>query len=182
MFERLLFAPFAINTRKEYWRLLTHGFVHGSGTHLFVNMLVLYMFGPTVASGLEGSMPVPGSYLLILIYLLAIPISAWPSYHKHQWNPNYKAVGASGATSAIVFASVLLFPASKMLLLILPIPLPAWLFGPLYLVYEGYMARRGQDAIAHDAHLYGALFGLGATAILVPGAISGFVQAVANAF
>ena len=178
VFDSMVFEPFVINTRKDWFRLVTHGFIHGNGQHLFVNMFVLFMFGPRVEEGYAELTGRSGILPFLVLYLAGITLSSLPGYYKHRWDPSYRAVGASGATSAVIFASVLMFPLDKLMLLILPIPAPAWIFGILYLGYEWYMGRRGGDGIAHDAHFAGALVGVVCTALLDPHVVQRFVAPV----
>jgi membrane associated rhomboid family serine protease len=182
VFDSMVFEPFTINTQQDWFRLLTHGFIHGNMPHLFINMFVLFMFGPLVE---RGYMELTGrSSLLpfIILYIAGITLSSLPGYFKHKWDPAYRAVGASGATSAVVFASILMYPTNTMYLLILPIPAPAWVFGILYLGYEWYQGQRASDGIAHDAHFAGALVGILFTSILDPGVVGRFVQAITHSF
>lgn len=178
LFQRFMFEPFVIHSRKDWSRLVTHGFIHGNVPHLAVNMFVLYMFGPQVEEGFAGITGRSPMLLFLLMYIGAIALSSLPGYFKHRLDPNYRAVGASGATSAVVFASILMFPTTRMALIMLPIPLPAWLFGIIYLAYEWYMGKRGNDGIAHDAHFFGALVGLAFTTFLDPHVINAFVDAM----
>lgn len=182
VFESMMFEPFVINTRKDWFRLVTHGFIHGNIPHLAVNMFVLFMFGPNVEDGYAEITGRSGLLPFMILYLAGITLSSLPGYYKHRWDPTYRAVGASGATSAVLFASILLAPLDKMMLLILPIPAPAWIFGILYLGYEWYMGKRGGDGIAHDAHFAGALVGILFTAVLDPGVLPRFVEAVSTTF
>ncbi len=169
LFQRLLFEPFVIGVRGEWYRFITHAFIHANWPHLLVNMFVLYFFGrnvemlyPMIAPGL----PVWVSFLGL--YVGGILASSIPSYRKHLYNPTYRAVGASGAVSAVLFAQVLMLPTSEVAFLFLPIPMPAWVFGVLYLAYSWYMDKRGGDNVAHDAHFHGAVFGIIYTAALSP--------------
>ena len=116
------------------------------------------------------------------MYLVAIIVSSIPAYLKHNSNSYYRSLGASGAVSAILFSSILISPLSSLIILPIPIPIPAWLFGPLYLLYSWYMARRGGDNIGHDAHFMGAVFGLIATVILIPSTFSRFLEQLSTVF
>ena len=178
VFENMLFEPFVINARKDWFRLVTHGFIHGNVPHLAVNMFVLYMFGPLVEEGYAQLTMRSSMLSFLILYLAGITLSSLPGYYKHRFDPTYRAVGASGATSAVVFASILMFPLNKLTLLILPIPTPAWLFGLLYLGYEWYMGKRGGDGIAHDAHFAGAIVGVAFTALLDPGVVQRFITQI----
>ncbi len=182
VFDSMVFEPFTINTQQDWFRLLTHGFIHGNLPHLFINMFVLFMFGPLVE---RGYMELTGRSSLLpflILYIAGITLSSLPGYFKHKWDPQYRAVGASGATSAVVFASILMYPTNTMYLLLLPIPAPAWVFGILYLGYEWYQGQRASDGIAHDAHFAGALVGILFTSILDPGVVGRFVEAISNSF
>lgn len=178
LFENLLFEPFVIHERRDLFRFLSHGFVHGSFMHLAVNMYVLWMFGSALEMAfgeLTGHDPlVP----YLVLYLGGIVLSSIPGYFKHRHDPSYRAVGASGATSAVVFSYILLHPDAKLMLIFLPVPMAAWIFGGLYLAYEWYMSKRGRDGIAHDAHYFGALFGIAFTALLGPEVVPHFFNSV----
>lgn len=178
VFENLLFYPFGMQLQRDWFRFITHGFVHGGFLHLAINMYVLWMFGTAVEDAYADITGRSSTLPFLVLYLGGIVLSSIPGYFKHKDDPNYRAVGASGATSAVVFSFILLHPATKLMLILLPIPLPAWLFGLLYLGYEWYMSKRGRDGIAHDAHYFGALYGIAFTALLDPKAVARFIQAV----
>lgn len=182
VFDGMVFEPFTINTQQDWFRLLTHGFIHGNIPHLAINMFVLFMFGPLVERGYMELTGRSGLLPFLILYIAGITLSSLPGYFKHKWDPAYRAVGASGATSAVVFASILMYPTNTMYLLILPIPAPAWVFGILYLGYEWYQGQRASDGIAHDAHFAGALVGILFTSILDPGVVGRFVQAIGHSF
>lgn len=178
LFENLLFQPFVMHESKDWYRFISHGFVHGGTMHLLVNMYVLWMFGTAVEDA-YGALTGRDSLLpYLVLYLGGIVLSSLPGYFKHRHNPTYRAVGASGATSAVVFSFILLHPDTKLMLIFLPIPMAAWIFGGLYLAYEWYMSKRGQGNIAHDAHYFGALYGIAFTATLGPRVVGNFIDAV----
>ncbi|HMN88618.1 MAG TPA: rhomboid family intramembrane serine protease [Saprospiraceae bacterium] len=154
---KLLFYPSWMNRHGEWYRFLTHGFVHANWEHLLVNMYVLYLFGEFTEAQFEALFGVGlGRMLFVVFYTSAIVIASIPSYFKHQHNPSYRAVGASGATSALVFAYVLFNPWGWFLF---P-PLPAILFAVGYLWYSSYMEKRGMDNIGHNAHFWGSVYGV----------------------
>ena len=70
------------------------------------------------------------------------------------------SLGASGAVSAVLFASILWIPNGGIGLFFIPISIPAWIFGILYLLFEYYMGKKGGGNVAHDAHFGGAIFGI----------------------
>lgn len=162
MHAQLMFRPANIKNNGEWYRFLTHGFVHSNQTwlHLLINMYVLWIFGEAVESWFGaifgGNL---GKIVYLLFYLSAIVIASIPNYFRHQDNYAYAAVGASGATSAIVMAFIIYQPWS-MLLLFFIIPIPAILAGVLFLFYSSYMDRRGVGNIDHNAHFWGAIYGL----------------------
>ena len=169
LFAQLLFEPFVIKARGQWYRFITHAFIHANWPHLLVNMFVLYMFGRNVEMLLQ--LVTGGHAMLAFIGLYAggVLFSTLPSYRRHIHDPNYRAVGASGAVSAVLFAQVLMLPTRQLELLFFPMPIPAWVFGLLYLAYSWYMDRRSGDNVAHDAHFYGAVFGLLYMTVLDPG-------------
>ena len=174
VFSELLFEPFVIKARGQWYRFITHAFIHANWPHLVVNMFVLYMFGRNVESLM--TMVVHGSPILpyLGLYVGGILFSSLPSYGRHVHDPGYRAVGASGAVSAVLFAQVLLLPTMPVRLLFFPFPMPAWVFGLLYLGYSWYMDKRGGDNVAHDAHFYGAVYGILFMAVLDPALVVHF--------
>ncbi len=177
MLFKLRFHPASISERGEYYRFLSHGLVHANWEHLLINMFVLYQFGDFIEfwfGRLFGSGM--GRIMFILFYLSAIVIASIPTYFKHQHNQYYSAVGASGATSALVFAYILFDPWNWFLF---P-PLPAVILGVAYLWYSSYMEKRGMDNIGHNAHFWGAVYGLAfmiiTAASLNPGLLDLFIS------
>ena len=159
LYEKLVFHPYTIKRQGEWHRFLTHGFIHSrqSWTHLMVNMFVLYQIGQAIEMYFGAFFgEAVGRIAFLFLYLSAIICSSIPSYIKHQDNPGYSAVGASGATSALVFAFILFQPWEWF---IFP-PLPGVLLGIGYVVYSNYMSKQNMDNIGHDAHMYGAIYGL----------------------
>ena len=114
------------------------------------------------------------------MYLAGIVASDVPTYLKHRNSPHYNSLGASGGVSAVVFSSILFAPLNPLNLMFIPIDIPGFIFGGLYMFYSYYQANRGGDNINHDAHLYGALFGIVFSVIVVPGALVNFVQQVST--
>jgi membrane associated rhomboid family serine protease len=87
---------------------------------------------------------------------------------KHKEDFWYNSLGASGAVCAVVFSYILFYPMNKKNIIPLPIPIPAVLYGFLFLGYCWYASRNSRDAINHDAHFYGALTGVLLTIIYYP--------------
>ena len=168
-FFKLDFQPYMIQRNKEWYRFLSHAFVHADGFHLVVNMYVLYTFGKTVEvqyGKLFGDLWIP---IFLLLYFGGVLFSTIPGYVRNKDNYNYHGVGASGAVSAIVFTYILINPMQPLGLIFIPgFDLPAVAFGLLYLIYEVYMDRNRKSAIAHSAHYFGAIFGVIFTASMKP--------------
>ncbi|MGB5931039.1 MAG: rhomboid family intramembrane serine protease [Cyclobacteriaceae bacterium] len=159
--KRWIFNPYSIAHHNQYDRFLTSGFIHNDYSHLIFNMFTLFFFGPAVESELQTLMPgATGSALYIALYLIGIIFSGIPSYIKHKEHAYYNSLGASGGVSTILFASILLIPSLGIYLLFIPVEIPGWLFAILYRGYSFYASHHGKDNINHDAHLWGALFGL----------------------
>jgi membrane associated rhomboid family serine protease len=159
--ERLKHFPVKeFGPNKEYYRLLTSGFVHADWTHLLVNMFVLYSFGSTIETYLIGQFGSPkGQIIYVLLYLLNIILANLPTAVKHSQHYGFSSIGASGAVSGIVFIYILLNPWA-MLLLFFIIPAPAILVGIGYLVYSSWAANKGHGRLDHSAHFAGALAGM----------------------
>ncbi|GAB5538793.1 MAG: rhomboid family intramembrane serine protease [Salibacteraceae bacterium] len=170
LFFKIDFQPYMIVRNNQWYRFVTHAFVHADGFHLAVNMYVLYTFGRTVESSFQMLYGANlGIAYFILLYIGGVFFSAIPGYARNRENYNYHGVGASGAVSAIVFAYILINPMQKLGLIFIPgIGIPAFIFGGLYLVYEVYMDRNRNSRIAHSAHYYGAIFGFVFTAATKP--------------
>ncbi len=153
------FNAYQIIKRKEYIRLLSHGFLHGSWSHLLINMFVLYSFGQAVIYYFNMVFPQQGVILFLLLFFSALLFSSLYSLFKEKDNPHYNAIGASGAVSAVVFTSIFFAPYAK-LYLFFAIPIPGIVFGIAYLIYSRVMAQKNIDNVGHDAHFWGAIFGL----------------------
>ncbi len=174
LFEKYKFNVGAILHRKEYIRLLSSGFLHGSLMHLLLNMYVLYIFSPPIFQ-------IFGTTGFIIIYFGAILSGNLFSLYLYKNQSWYSAIGASGGVSGIIFASVAMFPdLIKIGILFLPpeLSVPGYIFGLLYFGYSVYMMLnpRQNDNIGHAAHLGGAFFGLVYAVLLFPG------QAAENSF
>ncbi len=155
---RYQFNAYQIIHRKQYIRLISHGFLHGSWTHLLVNMFVLYSFGRAVIYHLNYEFQGRGVIMFLLLFFSSLIFSSLYSLFKEKDNPHYNAIGASGAVSAVVFASIFFSPYS-MLYLFMAIPIPGIVFGIGYLIYSRVMSQKNVDNIGHDAHFWGAVFG-----------------------
>jgi membrane associated rhomboid family serine protease len=159
--ERLLFVPFRIKHNNEHLRIISHVLIHADLTHLAFNMFSLYFLG----SFLENSFIqyfgfYEGESFFLILYILGGIFATFIPYYRHHENRNYQSLGASGAVSAIVFAAILWNPTMQLGILFIPIPIPAYIFGPIYLFIEYLADKKGNSGIAHDAHIGGAIFGV----------------------
>ncbi len=158
--DGLIFNPPAIYNRNEWYRFFSCGLIHADVMHLAFNMFSFYIFGQIVENAFSEIFDSNGSLIYALLYLTALGACLVPTYMQHKENYNYRSLGASGAVSAIVFAGIFLNPAQEIGLIFIPIPIPGFIFGPIYLLVTAYLSKRGGSYINHSAHLWGALFGI----------------------
>jgi membrane associated rhomboid family serine protease len=149
----------------EKIRTLTSGFLHVDWMHLGFNMYALYLFGDIVARVL-------GIPSFLIIYFGSLLAGSLYSLQYHKNEPYYSAVGASGAVSGIVYASILLYPAMELYLFFIPIPIPGYIFGVGYLLYSIYGMKKQLGNIGHSAHLGGSIGGFALTLFLYPSVFS----------
>lgn len=171
--DDLIFWPPAINKKHQYYRFITCGLIHADYMHLIFNMLTLYFFGTVMEAHYQGELGLQKWYYLAL-YIGALIVSNIPTYIKHRNDYNYRSLGASGAVSAVLFAFILLRPWQSIIVLVFPVP--AIIYGGLFLFYSAYMSRRGGDHVNHDAHFYGALFGILFTIAVRPDVVNIFMN------
>jgi membrane associated rhomboid family serine protease len=175
IFERLVLWPPGVERFRQYDRLLTHGFVHADWMHLAFNMITLFFFGRLVERVFAGLV---GPGMFVLFYLSAIVVAILPSYLRHRKDAGYVSLGASGAVSAVLFASVLLDPWSWIIVFVVPVP--AVIYAVAYIGYSYWMDKRGGDHINHNAHLSGAIYGLLFMLLLEPRVGMIFLQQLAS--
>ena len=176
-FDKFKFNAYMIWQKRDFYRLISSGFVHGGWWHLIFNMLTLYFFGYLVEDTfIEIYGSVIGELLFVVFYLLAIAVASLSDLFKYRDDVYYNAVGASGAISAIVFASILIMPHLKISLFFIPIFIPGYIFGPLFLLYCQYMSKRNIDNVGHSAHFWGAVFGFLFPIIIYPPLFQYFIN------
>ncbi|GAB2770601.1 rhomboid family intramembrane serine protease [Salinimicrobium soli] len=163
-FEKYKFNSAAVK-RGEKIRIFSSGFLHVDTAHLFLNMLTLYFFADVVIDSMGG-------LGFLLIYFASLILGNLLSYYFHQHDYNYNAVGASGAVSGIIYAAILLYPDMSLYLFLIPIPIPAYVFGIGYMLYSIYGMKRQLGNIGHDAHFGGAVGGYLLTLVLAPWILS----------
>lgn len=171
LYGKFMLHPYTVSKGRNLYTLITSGLIHADWMHLFFNLFTFYAFG----FALERMI---GSWQFGLLYFLGLILSDIPTVIKQRDNFNYNSLGASGAISGLLFSFILFNPLSKIYIMFIPIGIPAVVFGFLYLIYCMYAAKNARDGINHDAHFFGALFGLIFTIIVVPGILQNFIQAI----
>jgi rhomboid family protein len=147
-----LFALNPLGQGFEIWQLVTYMFLHGSFTHIALNMFALWMFGMELEN-VWGSRKFFTYYMICGIgggvaNLLIAPL----------FTATGPTIGASGAIFGVLLAFGLLFP-DRLIFLYFFVPIKAKYFVVLYMILE-LVSVGSTDGIAHFAHLGGALVGL----------------------
>jgi membrane associated rhomboid family serine protease len=184
----LVFYPYRMWRQQEWYRLVSCGFIHADMGHLFFNMFALWSFGTfveeqfnSIAAYGHGLFSVLGGGLLyVIMYFGAVATADLYNLFTQRDNPGYRSLGASGGVSAIVFASILFNPFGKIYLMFIPIGIPSIVFGPLYLLYCVYMAKRGTDNVGHTAHFTGSVFGFIFPILFYPQLLVEFISQLTN--
>ncbi len=164
LIERNLLRPYGLVQRGDWFTLVTSGFIHADLAHLLLNGFTFWAFG----FGLERRLGTPSFVALYAAGLLTSSVATW-LIHRRQ--PGYASLGASGAILAVLFASVVVAPTSSIFILPLPVPIPAPLFAVGFLAYSVIASRARVGRVNHDAHVAGAIAGLGYMAITAPGSL-----------
>ena len=133
--ETGMFVPYRAIRKNTWYELITSGFLHGGYIHLAFNMITLFFFGPV----LERSI---GEIHFLILYFTGLLASSIPSLIRHKDNPSYATIGASGAVEAVLFAFIVIFPFEKIYLFLIPIGIPAILFGAIFVAYSIWAARK----------------------------------------
>ena len=145
----------------EQIRMLSSGFLHVDISHLAFNMLTLYFFAPVVYSEL-------GNFSFLLVYVGSLIFGSLLTMIFHKDDYSYRAVGASGAVTGVLYSAILLHPEMNLYLFFIPIPIKAYIFGIGYLLYSIYGMKAKNDNIGHTAHFGGAIGGYVITLIKAP--------------
>ncbi len=164
--NRLLMNPYAVKHGRQWYRFISSGFIHANWTHLLFNLIVFYSFSSIVKYYYDVHFGMRSTWYFLILYLGGMIISDLPTYIRHQNHSWYNSLGASGAVSAVLFAFIFIDPLGTIYFYF--IPMPGIVMGVLYLGYSWYMAKQGGDNINHDAHFYGAVFGVAYTFLLKP--------------
>ena len=181
LFSKFTFKPYIIRNNNEWYRFISSAWLHADYMHLFVNLFVLFSFGNYLEHYFNLHFDNLSTLLYLSMFLGSTIIAHLPGYVNHKYNYNYQAVGASGGVSGVLFAYILINPLS-MLELYLFIPIPAILFGVLYIWYSFYMSKKNIDNIGHEAHIFGAIGGITIITLIKPDVLMSFFNQLANAF
>jgi len=156
----LIFYPTAVTNQNQWYRFITCGFIHADIMHLAFNMYTFYMFGGIVEKAFVEIFSDSGKTLYTVLYITSLIACLLPTYFKHKDDYYYRSLGASGAVSAVIFVGIMLYPTMKLEIFPIPVGIPAFIFGPLYLIISAYLAKKGKGNINHSAHIWGAIFGI----------------------
>lgn len=175
-FSKLMLNPYAIHRDKSRLiTIFTSGLVHKDWMHLLFNMMTFYFFGFSLEAMFVQFSGVAGHILFAGLYIVSLVLSDLPTIVQQKNNPGYFSLGASGAICAILFSFILFQPKATLGLFMI-IPMPAYLFALLFLGYCIWAAKKANDHINHDAHLFGALSGLALTLLMYPWAFRHFIS------
>jgi len=144
----------------EQIRMVSSAFLHADFFHLAFNMIALYSFAPVVYEGL-------GNFTFLLIYAGSLIFGSLLTMVFHGNDYSYRAVGASGAVTGIIYSAILLYP-DMTIGIFGVIPMPAYVFGIGYLLYSIYGMKSKSDNIGHTAHFGGAIGGYVITLLKEP--------------
>lgn len=145
----------------EHIRMITSAFLHADVGHLLFNMLTLYFFAPVVINAF-------GPISFLIIYFGSLIFGSLLTLYFHKNDYYYRAIGASGAVTGVLYSAILLYPDMSLYMFFIPIPIPAYLFGIGYLLYSIYGMKAKNDNIGHTAHFGGAIGGYVITIAKVP--------------
>lgn len=164
LLERGYLKPFRVMREHTWYELFTSGFLHANFGHLFVNMFTLYFFGRIMEQIL-------GPVYFLGLYLSSLIVSGLPSLFKFRNDPSYATLGASGAVGGVLFAYIILFPLESIYIFLIPLPIPAFIFGVLYIFYSMYESKQARGKVNHEAHIAGALWGIIYLVAFVPNTV-----------
>tara|TARA_A100001011_G_scaffold286553_1_gene297255 strand:+ start:139 stop:762 length:624 start_codon:yes stop_codon:yes gene_type:complete len=177
LYSQLMMKPYEVMKRRQYWRFLTSGFVHDGYSHLGFNMFTLYFFGGAVEQYFGYILGSASTIVFIFFYLSALIVSDLPGYFKNKNKPGYNTIGASGAVSAMVFASIIYAPLNKICFFAL-LCLPGFILGIIFIIYSFTQSKNLSQNINHEAHLYGALYGIAFSIWVYPESLSIFLDQI----
>ena len=140
------------------WQIVTYAFLHSTdknlwGSHLIFNMLGLWMFGAEIERYV-GPWRLASCYFASVITAALAQLIIPPLLNA----PPVPTIGASGGVFGLLLAYAMMFPQRRVIPLIPPIPMPAWVFATLYAAAELFLGVTGTlSEVAHFAHLGGMI-------------------------
>ncbi len=191
LMSKYLFHPYSIKHNREHYRFLTHAFIHADYMHLGLNLFSLWMFGYMVEEDNfvylfsfkhdEETAIKLARLAYIGLFTGGIYAASITEYFRNRNNPHYSSLGASGAIEAVIFSYIVINPSQTLYFFV--VPMPAWMLGVLFLLASYYMSKRKTgdpeaDKIGHEAHFWGAIFGVFYTIALEPSLALEFVKKV----
>ncbi|MCE2846508.1 MAG: rhomboid family intramembrane serine protease [Sphingobacteriales bacterium] len=179
MLSAWMLDPYLVHHKNQWWRMISSGFIHADFMHLFFNMFSFYFFGRAVEVYFGFYFEDKAVFYYLLLYIGGILIANAPTLAKHKNNHWYRSLGASGAVAAVIFTALFFNPWNKIYFFGI-IGIPGVLFGPLYLFAEYRMSKQANTGINHDAHFFGAVFGLLFPIMLRPSLLNDFLHALVN--
>ena len=165
-----MFMPYRTIRNNTWYELITSGFLHGGLIHLLFNMIILLFFGPVIEQSI-------GQEHFVVLYVTGLLASSIPSLIKHKDNPEYTTIGASGAVESVLFAFIIIYPFESIYLLLIPIGIPAILFGFIFIGYSIWASKK-EGKINHEAHISGAVWGIIYMFTFVPNTIDHFLTMI----
>lgn len=165
-----MFMPYRTIRQNTWYELITSGFLHGGLTHLAFNMITLFFFGPILEQTI-------GKEHFVILYFTGLLASSVPSLIRHKDNPEYATIGASGAVESVLFAFIILYPFENLYLMFIPIGIPAFIFGFLFIGYSIWASKK-EGKVNHEAHIGGAAWGLIYMFTFVPNTIDHFLTMI----
>ena len=175
---KLALRPYENLRKKRYLPLLSSGFIHANYSHLFFNMFTLFFFGPIVERSFSYWFGLrTGGILYLLLFFSAIVISNLSTFYRNRSNPRYASLGASGAVSAVLFASILIYPLEKVCLFAI-LCIPGFILAPIFLYYSHSASKDPRSMINHEAHFWGAVYGLIFVGLLQPSLFPRFFEQI----
>ncbi|OFW98669.1 MAG: hypothetical protein A3E78_11650 [Alphaproteobacteria bacterium RIFCSPHIGHO2_12_FULL_63_12] len=165
--NQFAFQVHAVRDQKQHYRILTSSFLHANLAHLLLNMMTLFFFGPEIERIL-------GKLGFLVVYFGAIVASGFVSLKVNRDNPSYSSIGASDAVSGVVLSFCCFHPFQPLYLMFIPIPIPAIVYGVLFMAISAQLMERSNRVIAHEGHLGGALAGVALTILMRPEVVTRF--------
>ena len=178
--HKMLHNAYLANHRKEYYRLLSSGFVHADYMHLLLNMWALFLFGKMVEEYFDYFFGYRAGLMFCALYLGGIIVANLPDFFRYKNIPAFNSLGASGGVSSIIFCAVLLQPTMELYIFPIPFALKAYIFAAIYVAYSIFMEKKQLNNVNHMAHLWGAIWGVAFLLITQPSVWNSFLEQIKN--